>query len=1508
MTTRLVLLGLLLTLTRFAATAEELNVIPFGTPDSTAPKITNSVPAPGATVEVLRTVEVFFDEPVTNVTAGDLLINGVPATDVQVLDADQYVFGFQEPPAGIVQVTWAANHGIQDLAVPANPWVATNWTYSLAPETLFRQIQISEFMADNNRSLNDDDGDSSDWIELFNPTDEPVDLSGWFLSNDTNRPALWRFPAIDLAPNSYLVVFASEKNRTNPAAKLHTNFKLAREGGFLVLSDPRTNSISAFSPYPVQNADVSYGRERNNPAVIGYYTKSSPGAANTGGGPGFAPDVMFSRAGGTYREAFDLVLSTTSTNAVIRYALGRTNLPTETSPIYTGPLRITNTVQVRARAFVPGLLSGEPNSESYVFLSTNVVNFTSDLPIIILHNHQGGAVPATGAQFVMMQVFEPRNGIASITNVPDISQRAIFRRRGSSTEGYAKPSFSLETRNEFEGDERIKLLGMPEESDWIFYAPNNFEPILIHNPLAYDLSRQMGRYATRTRFAEVYLNTTGGLVTSNNYSGIYVVEEKIKRGPDRVDIDKIEAENLTEPSITGGYMFKIDRLDPGDSGLSAAGQTVAWVDPKEPVIRTAARRPQLLYVSNYFRQFGTALNGTNWFDPTNGYAKYIDVPSWIDHHVHNVITFNVDALRLSAYFYKPRNGKIEFGPVWDFDRTLNSTDGRDANPKVWRSQVGDLGTDFFGYTWWGRMFRDTNFWQAWIDRYEDTRKNVFSLTNFNATVDKYANEVRAAQPREFAKWRIATRGGSYQAEVNSLKTWFSNRVSFIDSELVRPPAFSIAPGQVTNGTTLTLTGPAVGKIFYTLDGSDPRTSGGGTSAVAQVYSGPITIDKNTRIFARVNNPAHTRGPAAGIRSYWSGPIQATFVTETPKLAITEIMYNPAAPAVSNTYTNEDFEYIELKNIGTTPLNLAGFKFTRGIDFTFTGGTLNAGERTVLVKNRAAFQTRYGSTVAVAGEYTGLLDNGGDRLTLEGPAQEPIHDFSYADGWYPVTDGLGFSLVLRDENTAFSAYGQASSWRASGAVGGSPSGADPAAPAFPQVFVNEIMSNPLGTQTDAIELFNPGSAAAAIGGWYLSDDFSTPKKYRIPAGTTLGPGAYLVFNESQFNTGTSGFGFSARGDAIYLFSADAAGELTGYAHGFEFGPAAPGATFGRHVSSESREHFVAQIVPSLGAANSGPRIGPVVISEIMYQPAPYGTAGDNTLEEYIELQNISSQTIQLFDPAHRTNTWHLRGGTDLDLPMDISLPPNGTALLVNFNPVLDPAAADVFRARYGIPATVPLFGPYSGNLNNDDETLRIVRPDAPVTSGSDAGTVPYITVDELNYSGLAPWPSGANATGKSIQRLNTTGFGGDPATWFAGVPTPGALNAGSGDTDGDGLPDAWESANSLNPNDATGINGASGDPDSDGVTNLTEYMTGTDPRNATSYLRINSIAVSGGRANLEFSAAPGQSYSLHSRSNLITGTWNKVADFLPSSEPVTNRVQDPQPATGNRFYRVVTPRQ
>jgi hypothetical protein len=486
------------------------------------------------------------------------------------------------------------------------------------------------------------------------------------------------------------------------------------------------------------------------------------------------------------------------------------------------------------------------------------------------------------------------------------------------------------------------------------------------------------------------------------------------------------------------------------------------------------------------------------------------------------------------------------------------------------------------------------------------------------------------------------------------------------------------------------------------------------------------------------------------------------------LRITELMYHPS-PLAGNTNDAEEFEFIELQNVSTNvAVSLASVRFVNGIEFDFTGSAVTSlapGARVLVVKNLAAFTARSGPTLDVAGQFAGALENGGERIQLVDARNEEILDFAYDNGWYPVTDGLGFSLVVVDELAEPDAWGTRLNWRASGSGGGSPGSADPAPPIIAPAVITEVLTRTdTPPPTDSIELHNPSAASADISGWFLSDDFNTPKKFRIPDGTTLAAGAYRIFNETDFNPGGAGFALGSDGDEVWLFAADAAGNLTGYFHGFRFGAADNNVSFGRHVTSDGREHFVAQSSSTLGSANAGPRVEPVVLSEMMYHPPETGT-DDNTLDEFIEISNTGGSPVALFDPTAPTNTWRVTGGVAFTFPPGVSLAAGESILLVNFAPT-NAAALAAFRNKFSA-AAVRFFGPFGGKLNNDADAVELEKP--VLIDGTNRA---FVLIERVDYRDKAPWPGGADGFGLSLQRRSATVFANEPANWTAAPATAG----------------------------------------------------------------------------------------------------------------------------------------
>ncbi len=1024
--------------------------------DQQAPRILRVLPADGSVVAPFTSVEVLFDEPVRGVDASDLKVNGVAAQSVVAIAPDQYLFSFPQVGVGTAGFQFVSGHGITDLSSAALPFAGASWSVTVEGGSEAKGVILNEFLAVNSKGLRDEDGDNSDWIELLNSGTSLASLQGWSLVAGTDR---WVFPSLFLAPNGRLRVFASGKNRTNDTARLHTSFKLGSSGERLALINADGVVQDEYAPtYPPQKADISYGHAEGAPNRNGYFVVPTPGAPNGAKGEGFAPEVVFSVSSGTYTGTLEVQLSA-ATNApvpigtVIRYTVDG-SMPTETSAVYSAPLRFTNlAVRLRARAYSSGLLPGDLRGETFLPLSSTVANFRSDLPVMLIHDFGQGRPPANTRVFAHMQLFEPdTNGVTRLTAPPVLATRAGISVRGSSTEGIPKASYRVEFRDEWDNDRPLSPLGMPADGDWVMYAPNSFEPVLIHNPFMHQLSRDIGRYSPNTRFVEVYFVGSGtGAIDTTTYAGIYVLMDRIEIGKERVDAGSLEPENLTLPSLSGGYLMKVDRLDPGDSGIFAANQTVALVEPREDQLKLPARAPQLNYIRNYLTSFGNALyDNARFTNPVTGFRAYIDTGSWVDHHLMNVLSFNVDALRLSAYFHKKRDGKLHFGPLWDFDRALGSTDGRDANPRVWRSQTSDRGTDFFNYPWWDRLFRDPEFFQEYIDRYQDLRTRQFSTTNLWRLTDELARQVRSAQPREQNRWGVAPRGGSFQAEVNLMKAWISNRTDFMDRQFVSRPRLASPSGPVPAGFAAEILVPSglTTSVYYTLDGSDPRLPGGRTNPAAIRYTGvPVILGANAKLVARAVNPFHSALTGADnppLKSNWSSPVSATYVVTPIPVVVSEIHFHPddgGAPGDA-----DDLEFVELWNRGERPVSLGGMRLRGGIDFTWSvtnAPTLAPGAYGVLVRNLARFSVAHLTVTNLLGEYgSDQLANDGERLALSGALEEPVFDFRYEAAWEPLTDGGGYSLVLANPQSPGDPA-LASSWKRSARPGGSPGIPEPA---------------------------------------------------------------------------------------------------------------------------------------------------------------------------------------------------------------------------------------------------------------------------------------------------------------------------------------------------------------------------------------------------------------------------------------------------------------------------------
>ena len=356
--------------------------------------------------------------------------------------------------------------------------------------------------------------------------------------------------------------------------------------------------------------------------------------------------------------------------------------------------------------------------------------------------------------------------------------------RGKTSQQFPKKQYGFKILDKKGQDLKISLLGMPADSDWILHGPYS-DKSLMRNFLAYEFSNRIGQYATRTKFVEVFLKTTGETeIRPGDYVGVYLLMEKIKRSQDRVDIQALKPSDNKEPEITGGYIIKIDKVDFDDTIFSSIyGTQFILVYPDGNTIT----EKQKAWIQSYMNAFERTLRFRNFNDPKRGYAKYIDTASFIDHLIINEIFRNIDGLRLSTYIYKDRNKKLAMGPVWDFNLSMGNADYFEGwKPDGW--MVYTTPVPF----WWHQLLADRTFAKQFADRWRELRKDTLATAKIMATIDETVELLDEAQRRNFQRWPIFGQyiwpnpyplPRSYEGEIKRLKSFLKARVEWIDGRI-----------------------------------------------------------------------------------------------------------------------------------------------------------------------------------------------------------------------------------------------------------------------------------------------------------------------------------------------------------------------------------------------------------------------------------------------------------------------------------------------------------------------------------------------------------------------------------------------------------------------------------------------------------------------------------------------------------------------------------------------------
>jgi hypothetical protein len=750
-----------------------------------------------------------------------------------------------------------------------------------------------------------------------------------------------------------------------------------------------------------------------------YFDYPTPEEINGAGFTEIAPKPEFSKLGGIYLTSISVsIMLPSGEEGVIRYTLDG-GFPDEDSAAYDGPIEIPVSTQLRARAFQHGKNPSLVTSEGYSFIGPSVQSFSSNLPLVVIDGLQE-EIEEDDYSTMQMSVFDRgEDGRSRFTVAPTFTGRGGVKTRGSSTLDRPKKGYRIELRNQMDEDLDVGLLGMPADSDWILYGPYNFDQAMIRNALVYELSNQMGHYAVRTRFVEAFVKSDDQTLSMADYMGLFVMMEKIGLGKERVAIKRPPSDASDGGDLSGGYIFKIDRLGDDENGMRAGHHDLVHVSPNERDVTQA----QSQWLTEYLDSFLDVLAGPSFADPKKGYRAFIDVDSWVEQHLVQEITRNPDAYRYSTFYTKPRGQKLRFGPAWDFDRAMrtNTDDewvGRAARPTGWI---------WGGSYHWGKLMMDDPAYQRkFRQRGRELLSGVWSLTNIYKQIDRFAAVIAEAQERNHRRWGYLN-PEEWRAEIALLKEWMSDRSDWLEQRFLPPPDVVGRTGRLIPPCELAMTTSEPGaQIYYTLDGSSPGLGTDKVSPKASLYQGSFKIEEDTLVTAAILSDGK-----------WSDEKAVICVVKKPSLAITEIMYKPRMGG--------SFEFIELQNLGDEAVSLEDLTLSDAIDFDFSDGDVTEllpGEYVVVVSDLTFFKTSYSvGGIKIAGEFEGDLSNTSGRIVLSGAFGETIANVYYLDAWYPSTDGSGNSLVLKNPSLNPEQWRDPREWSASRERGGSPGRAD-----------------------------------------------------------------------------------------------------------------------------------------------------------------------------------------------------------------------------------------------------------------------------------------------------------------------------------------------------------------------------------------------------------------------------------------------------------------------------------
>ncbi len=426
-------------------------------------------------------------------------------------------------------------------------------------------------------------------------------------------------------------------------------------------------------------------------------------------------------------------------------------------------------------------------------VSAQAQNFTTSKHPIVIITTEGEEIPDEPKVEAQMRIIANTTGQLNSINdaILHYEGNIGIETRGNSTQGFEKKTYSLETRDEDWDDQAVELLGMGKEEDWILHAMV-IDKTQLRIPMSFYFFQRMGHYAANWRYVE--------LIVDGDYRGLYILTEKIKRDKNRVDIAKMDEDDIAGDPLTGGYILRIDWLD-DEEGFrsryeSQGGEpmTYQWYYPKAEKIQDE----QAEYIEEWINQFETAVFSDDFTHNGTRYTDYIDVASFTDFLLINELSKNADGYKLSSYLHKERDskgGKLAAGPIWDFDQTYGVSEvcsNYDYEGWTYLQNQADCEDLESMPLWWRAMMSDPVFTNYLACRWEAFRSGPLHQDSVLQWIDTHRADISDAIERNFERLdfigeRIWIEPSpipqSYEAEIAVLKTWISNRLRWMDENL-----------------------------------------------------------------------------------------------------------------------------------------------------------------------------------------------------------------------------------------------------------------------------------------------------------------------------------------------------------------------------------------------------------------------------------------------------------------------------------------------------------------------------------------------------------------------------------------------------------------------------------------------------------------------------------------------------------------------------------------------------